>query len=124
MLEPIPTRAAAIVDTAEKFDFRGRHVLHRDYETRSRLSLKSVGTHRYATSLTPKFSAALTPSMMSRCSCGSRAIQCRRNSSKPQTIRTGLSPPMAIISSRRSSATSWRRASAGRKSRSSGTAAL
>ena len=50
MLEPIPTRAAAIVDTAEKFDFRGRHVLHRDFETRSRISLKSVGAHRYATS--------------------------------------------------------------------------
>ena len=27
---------------------RRRHVLHRDYETRSRLVLKSVGTHRYA----------------------------------------------------------------------------
>jgi hypothetical protein len=25
-----------------------RHVLHRDYETRGKLAIKSVGTHRYA----------------------------------------------------------------------------
>ena len=34
-----------ITDTA---DLLVRHVLHRDYETRSLLVLKSVGTHRYA----------------------------------------------------------------------------
>ena len=28
---------------------RAAHVLHRDYETRSRAILKKVGTHRYAT---------------------------------------------------------------------------
>lgn len=27
---------------------RQRHVLHRDFETRSKVSLKKVGAHRYA----------------------------------------------------------------------------
>ena len=38
MREPLPLRTVAT----------DRHVLHRDYEARSRLVLKSVGTHRFA----------------------------------------------------------------------------
>ena len=44
MLEPLP-RQAASADTANRPE---QHVLHRDYETRSVLSLKAVGAHRYA----------------------------------------------------------------------------
>jgi DNA polymerase bacteriophage-type len=39
--------AKALRDTAEALDDT-RHVLHRDYETRSPRMLKSVGAHRYA----------------------------------------------------------------------------
>jgi DNA polymerase len=42
MHEPLPLRAAAAVDWAEQ------HVLHRDYETRSRASLKTCGATKYA----------------------------------------------------------------------------
>src|SRR2546430_11799386 len=44
MHEPLPLRHA--VATGEVA--LAQHVLHRDYETRSRVSLKLVGTHRYA----------------------------------------------------------------------------
>jgi DNA polymerase bacteriophage-type len=40
MHEPLPRRSAAATFA--------QHVLHRDYETRSRAILKNVGTHRYA----------------------------------------------------------------------------
>ena len=46
----IVCHTAAIVDTntiEQQVDCSDRHVLHRDYETRSRLALKSVGTYRY-----------------------------------------------------------------------------
>jgi DNA polymerase len=46
MHEPIsPSLRTIIADTT---DPAVRHVLHRDYETRGRLLLKRVGTHRYA----------------------------------------------------------------------------
>jgi DNA polymerase len=50
MYEPLPIRTAAIADThtIKQGDCCGRRVLHRDYETRGALVLKSVGTHRYA----------------------------------------------------------------------------
>ena len=51
MHELSPLRTAAIVNTdaiKQQVDCSDRHVLHRDYETRSRLALKSVGTYRYA----------------------------------------------------------------------------
>jgi DNA polymerase len=41
MHEPLPRRSAAAATFAQ-------HVLHRDYETRSRAILKNVGTHKYA----------------------------------------------------------------------------
>jgi DNA polymerase len=44
MHEPLPLRYAAAAGGAPV-----QHVLHRDYETRSRVTLKLVGTHRYAT---------------------------------------------------------------------------
>jgi DNA polymerase len=44
MHEPLQL-CTVVTDTA---DLLVRHVLHRDYETRSQLVLKSVGTHRYA----------------------------------------------------------------------------
>jgi DNA polymerase len=47
MCEPLPIRTAAIADTQTVKEVGG-HVLHRDYETRGALVLKSVGTHRYA----------------------------------------------------------------------------
>ena len=40
-------------------------VLHRDYETRSRAILKTVGTQRYAATPRLKSCAAVTQSMMS-----------------------------------------------------------
>jgi DNA polymerase bacteriophage-type len=40
---PAPLCSAAVADVPAV-----RHVLHRDYETRSRISLKLVGAHRYA----------------------------------------------------------------------------
>ena len=40
MHEPLPRRSAAATFA--------QHVLHRDYETRSRAILKKVGTYRYA----------------------------------------------------------------------------
>src|SRR6516165_9708529 len=43
MHEPLPLRTATAADIP-----RLQHVLHRDYETRSRLFLKVVGAHRYA----------------------------------------------------------------------------
>ena len=43
MHEPRPLR-----DTAVDIAASARHVLHRDYETRSRVILKNAGTHRYA----------------------------------------------------------------------------
>ena len=43
MHEPLPLRTATAADIP-----RLQHVLHRDYETRSRLVLKIVGAHRYA----------------------------------------------------------------------------
>jgi DNA polymerase len=49
MHEPLPLRTVATdAAIAARIDYRDRHVLHRDYEARSRLVLKSVGTHRYA----------------------------------------------------------------------------
>lgn len=41
MHEPLPRRSAVAAPDAQ-------HILHRDYETRSRAILKNVGTHRYA----------------------------------------------------------------------------
>src|SRR5262245_64373202 len=41
---PLPTATAADIP-------RAQHVLHRDYETRSRVVLKTVGAHRYAADL-------------------------------------------------------------------------
>src|SRR6516162_4834254 len=46
MLEPLPLLAATAADIP-----RAPHVLHRDYETRSRVVLKTVGAHRYAADL-------------------------------------------------------------------------
>ena len=46
MLEPLPLLAATAADIP-----RAPHVLHRDYETRSRIVLKTVGAHRYAADL-------------------------------------------------------------------------
>ena len=43
MHEPLPLRTATAADIP-----RLQHVLHRDYETRSRVVLKVVGAHRYA----------------------------------------------------------------------------
>jgi hypothetical protein len=47
MHEPLPLRTATAADIP-----RLQHVLHRDYETRSRLVLKVVGAHRYAADAT------------------------------------------------------------------------
>ena len=44
MHEPLPRRSATIAPAP-------RHVLHRDYETRSRAILKKIGAHRYAADL-------------------------------------------------------------------------
>src|SRR6516162_4943557 len=41
MHEPLPRRSAAAAPCAQ-------HILHRDYETRSRAIMKHVGAHRYA----------------------------------------------------------------------------
>ena len=84
MHEPLPRRSAAA-------NFAQQHVLHRDYETRSRAILKKVGAHRYAADPRRKFSVRPMPSMTGRCSCGCPAIRCRRNSSKLRAIRAGLS---------------------------------
>ena len=46
MHEPLPLLAATAADIP-----RAPHVLHRDYETRSRIVLKTVGAHRYAADL-------------------------------------------------------------------------
>jgi DNA polymerase bacteriophage-type len=46
MHEPVPLRTVAVADVACV-----QHVLHRDYETRSRVVLKTVGAHRYAADL-------------------------------------------------------------------------
>ena len=46
MHEPISASLRTII--ADTIDPPVRHVLHRDYETRGRLLLKRVGTHRYA----------------------------------------------------------------------------
>jgi DNA polymerase len=50
MHKPPPVGTTSIADTAEQPGPHGaeQHVLFRDYETHSRLKLKSVGTHRYA----------------------------------------------------------------------------
>jgi DNA polymerase len=50
MHEPLPLRTVATntTDVIGQVDCGGRHVLHRDYETRSRLVLNAVGSHRYA----------------------------------------------------------------------------
>jgi len=50
MPEPLKLRTAASADTDVNsgIDYCGRHVLHRDYETRSTLLLKGVGNHKYA----------------------------------------------------------------------------
>ena len=49
MHEPLPLRTVATdAAIAQHIDCRDRHVLHRDYEARSRLVLKSVGTHCFA----------------------------------------------------------------------------
>jgi DNA polymerase len=45
MHEPLPIRSAG---AAASYALPVQHVLHRDYETRSRLVLKKVGTHKYA----------------------------------------------------------------------------
>jgi DNA polymerase len=49
MHEPLPV-GTIIAGTTDQLDPRGaeQHELFRDYETRSRLKLKSVGTYRYA----------------------------------------------------------------------------
>ena len=46
MHEPLPLLAATAADIP-----RAPHVLHRDYETRSGIVLKTVGAHRYAADL-------------------------------------------------------------------------
>ena len=101
-----------------------RHVLRRDYELRGVLNLKKVGAHRYAAD--PN-----TEVMCCAFAVDDEPVQAlgpRR--SDPAGIhrgraqsRTGMSQPTAIISRPRSSNTSWRRATAGRLCRSSGTAA-
>jgi hypothetical protein len=50
---PAPLRSAAVADVPAV-----RHVLHRDFETRSRLSLRRVGAHRYAADSTTKILCA------------------------------------------------------------------
>ena len=47
-----PVYTAIIAATAQQLDMQGtkQHVLLRDYETRSTLKLRAVGTHRYAAS--------------------------------------------------------------------------
>jgi DNA polymerase len=51
MHEPLPA-GTTIADTTEQFGLHRakQHILYRDYETRSRLKMQSVGTYRYATS--------------------------------------------------------------------------
>jgi DNA polymerase len=46
MHEPLPLRTAIAADIP-----RAQHILHRDYETRGRVVLKTVGAHRYAADL-------------------------------------------------------------------------
>ena len=81
-------RRSSIVTPVETAATR---VLHRDYETRSRLDLRKVGAQVCGGSHRQKFCARHTPSTMDPCSCGGLAIRSRRNSSKLQRIRAGLS---------------------------------
>jgi DNA polymerase len=48
MHEPLPINDVVGVGVLERQGTCGRRVLHRDYETRSRLALKTVGADRYA----------------------------------------------------------------------------
>ena len=50
MNDALPVKTTSIVDASKQLDLRGeaQPALFRDYETRSRLILKSVGTHCYA----------------------------------------------------------------------------
>ena len=64
-----------------------QRTLHRDYETRSRASLKACGALRYAAD----------PSTMATCGHGFPATPFQRNLLKLRQIRAGSSQRMAII---------------------------
>ena len=118
MHEPLPRR------TAVQADVTVAHVLHRDIETRSTVSLKKVGAHKYAADpSTEVLCVAYRRRRRSRAAVAAGAIRCRRNSSKLQRIRAGLSARTTTLSKPPSSSTCWRRATAGRSFRSSATAA-
>jgi hypothetical protein len=121
MHEPIsPSLRTIIADTT---DPAVRHVLHRDYETRGRLLLKRVGTHRYAADPGTEVLCGAFAIDNEPFNCGSPAIQCRRNLSKRRQIQAGSCARTMTPSRPRSSSTSWRRASTGRKFRRRSTAA-
>ena len=84
MHEPLPHRTAVQADVAVA------HVLYRDIETRSKVSLKKVGAHKYAADpSTEVLCVAYRRRRRSRAAVAARAIRCRRNSSKLQRIRAG-----------------------------------
>ena len=56
----------------------GGRVLHRDFETRSRVNLEKVGAHRYAANMSTEILARHSPSTTVPCSYGARAIPIRQ----------------------------------------------
>ena len=105
-----------ITDTA---DLLVRHVLHRDYETRSKLVLKSVGTHRYAADSNTEVlccAYAVDDEPVQLWIPGDpvpRGVHRGRQQSQLARCR-----PRRSFRNWRSSTTLWRRSSAGRKFRS------
>ena len=109
MHKPLPHRPNIIADSVSA----PRHILHRDDKSRSRIDLRKVGAHKYATDPSTEVTCCAYELTTTRCSFGFLAIQCRWNLLRPRAIRNGLSSRMAITLRPRSSDTSWRRGSAG-----------
>ena len=109
MHEPLPRRRAAAASAQQ-------HVLHlhRDYETRSRVILKQVGTHRYAADPQHRNSLCAYAVDDEPVQLWMPGDPVPPEFIEARTIQTGSLPLMTIILKQRSSSTSWRRASAGR----------
>jgi hypothetical protein len=79
---PFPHRTAVQADATA-------HVLHRDFETRSRVDLRKVGAHRYAADPSTEILCAAYAVDAGPVDLCVRAILLRRNSSRLRRTRLG-----------------------------------
>ena len=80
----------AMPELAAARDPEAAHILFHDLETRSAVDLKALAPYHVRRRSVDRGALAWpTRSTMSRCSSGRPAMRCRKNSSRPPTIRNG-----------------------------------